>query len=128
MARMDIDTHAIAALEHATKLDESVASGWYNLGSLYARNGNEAGAKEAFETTIELDTRHVKARRKLIEIATEEKDVGSVISHGYYFLRAMTMQNSVLKSFNNYWNAVKQKLRFSNTLQESLQQCQKHRN
>jgi len=86
MARMDLDTHAIAALEHATKLDESVASGWYNLGSLYARNGNESGAKEAFETTIELDARHVKARRKLIEIATEENDVGTMISHGMILL------------------------------------------
>ena len=34
MARMDLDTHAIAALEHATKLDEGVASGWYNLGNI----------------------------------------------------------------------------------------------
>ena len=88
MARMDLDSHAIAALEHATKLDETVASGWYNLGSLYARNGNEAGAKEAFETTIELDARHVKARRKLIEFATEENDVGSVISHGMLLLES----------------------------------------
>ena len=86
MARMDLDSHAIAALEHATKLDDTVASGWYNLGSLYARNGNESGAKEAFETTIELDARHVKARRKLIEYATEENDVGSMISHGMLLL------------------------------------------
>ena len=49
MARMELDTHAIAALEHATKLDDSVASGWYNLGSLYARNENQNGAKDAFE-------------------------------------------------------------------------------
>ncbi len=86
MARMELDTHAIAALEHATKLDETVASGWYNLGSLYARNGNDAGAKEAFETTIELDKRHVKARRKLIEYAKKENDVGVVISHGMTLL------------------------------------------
>ena len=86
MARMELDTHAIAALEHATKLDETIASGWYNLGSLYARNGNDAGAKEAFETTIELDKRHVKARRKLIDYAKEENDVGTIISHGMILL------------------------------------------
>lgn len=86
MARMELDTHAIAALEHATKLDETVASGWYNLGSLYARNGNDDGAKEAFETTIELDKRHVKARRKLIDYAKEENDVGTIISHGMILL------------------------------------------
>ena len=60
MARMDLDTHAIAALEHATKLDESVASGWYNL-VVCMREMETNGAKEAFETTIELDTRHVKS-------------------------------------------------------------------
>ena len=86
MARMELDTHAIAALEHATKLDETVASGWYNLGSLYARNENESGAKEAFEKTVDLDARHIKARRKLIDFAKAENDVGSVLSQGMQIL------------------------------------------
>ena len=86
MARMELDTHAIAALEHATQLDETVASGWYNLGSLYARNDNVDGAKEAFESTVEIDKRHAKARRKLLEYAKEENDVGLVISHGMILL------------------------------------------
>jgi len=86
MARMDLDDHAIAALEHATKIDDSVASGWYNLGSLYARNDNDRGAKEAFETTIELDPRHVKARRKMIAYAKENDDIGSLLSHGMILL------------------------------------------
>ena len=88
MARMELDTHAIAALEHATKLDESVASGWYNLGSLYARNDNSEGAKGAFEKTVELDNRHAKARRKLIEYAKEENDVGTLLSHGMILLES----------------------------------------
>ena len=66
MARMELDTHAIAALEHAMKLDETVASGWYNLGSLYARN--------------------VKARRKLVDFAKTENDVGTVLSQGIQIL------------------------------------------
>ncbi len=86
MARMELDEHAIAALEHATKLDETVASGWYNLGSLYARNNNDSGAKTAFETTVELDKRHAKARRKLVEIAKAESDVGALLSHGIILL------------------------------------------
>ncbi len=86
MARMELDTHAIAALEHATKLDETVASGWYNLGSLYARNENQTGAKEAFEKTVELDVRHIKARRKLIDFAKAENDVGTVLSQGMQIL------------------------------------------
>ena len=86
MARMELDTHAIAALEHATKLDETVASGWYNLGSLYARNENQAGAKEAFEKTVELDVRHIKGRRKLIDFAKAENDVGTVLSQGMQIL------------------------------------------
>ena len=86
MARMELDEHAIAALEHATKLDETVASGWYNLGSLYARNNNESGAKTAFETTVELDKRHAKARRKLVDMAKAEGDVGALLSHGIVLL------------------------------------------
>ena len=86
MARMELDIHAIAALEHATKLDETVASGWYNLGSLYARNDNSDGAREAFATTVELDARHVKARRKLLEYAQSDNDVGNIISHGIILL------------------------------------------
>tara|TARA_Y100000589_G_scaffold185761_1_gene175927 strand:+ start:8542 stop:10854 length:2313 start_codon:yes stop_codon:yes gene_type:complete len=86
MARMELDTHAIAALEHATKLDETVASGWYNLGSLYARNENQTGAKEAFEKTVEIDARHIKARQKLIHFAKSENDVGTVLSQGMQIL------------------------------------------
>ena len=79
-----LDTHAIAALEHATKLDER-SIGWYNLGSLYARNEIN-GAKEAFEKTVELDPRHIKARRKLIDFAKAENDVGTVLSQGMQVL------------------------------------------
>ncbi|MBO64092.1 MAG: hypothetical protein CMA94_04910 [Euryarchaeota archaeon] len=86
MARMELDTHAIAALEHAMKLDETVASGWYNLGSLYARNDNQTGALEAFEKTVELDARHIKARRKLVDFAKTENDVGTVLSQGIQIL------------------------------------------
>ena len=86
MARMELDTHAIAALEHAMKLDETVASGWYNLGSLYARNDNQTGALEAFEKTVELDARHIKARRKLVDFAKKENDVGTVLSQGIQIL------------------------------------------
>ncbi len=88
MARMELDAHAIAALEHATKLDETVASGFYNLGSLYARNDNLSGAKEAFEKTVDLDARHAKARRKLIEFAKNENDVGTILSHGMILLES----------------------------------------
>ncbi|MCH1443282.1 MAG: tetratricopeptide repeat protein [Candidatus Poseidoniaceae archaeon] len=86
MARMELDTHAIAALEHATRLDESVASGWYNLGTLYARNDQSGKAIEAFENTIELDKRHLKARMKLIDYAKDSGNVGDVLSNGMAFL------------------------------------------
>ena len=36
--------------------------------------------------TIDLDKRHVKARRKLIDYAKEENDVGTIISHGMILL------------------------------------------
>ena len=86
MARMELDSHAIAALEHATRLDESVASGWYNLGTLYARNDQSHKAIQAFESTIELDSRHLKARLKLVDFAKESGNIGDVLSHGMAFL------------------------------------------
>ena len=86
MARMELDTHAIAALEHATRLEEGVASGWYNLGTLYARNDNQNKAIEAFENTIELDKRHLKARLKLVDYAKSSGNIGDVLSHGMAFL------------------------------------------
>ena len=104
MARMELDTHAIAALEHATKLDESVASGWYNLGTLYARNANPSGAKEAFERTIDLDARHVKARNKLIEFAKEENDLGTVLMHGMKILESKDdpeLRNDIIQTLLN---------------------------
>ena len=101
MARMELDTHAIAALEHATKLDETVASGWYNLGSLYARNDNQTGAVEAFEKTVELDARHIKARRKLVDFARTENDVGTVLSQGMQILEHQDdpdLRNEIIQS------------------------------
>ena len=101
MARMELDTHAIAALEHATKLDETVASGWYNLGSLYARNENQTGAVEAFEKTVELDARHNKARRKLVDFARTENDVGTVLSQGMQILEHQDdpdLRNEIIQS------------------------------
>ena len=101
MARMELDTHAIAALEHATKLDETVASGWYNLGSLYARNENQTGAKEAFEKTVELDARHIKARRKLVDFAKAENDVGTVLSQGMQILELQddpALRNEIIQT------------------------------
>lgn len=86
MARMELDSHAIAALEHATRLDESVASGWYNLGTLYGRNDQSDKAIQAFERTIELDSRHLKARLKLVDFAKESGNIGDVLSHGMAFL------------------------------------------
>ena len=39
MARLDLEDHAISAIEHAQKLDPSNPKGWYNLGSLKQRKG-----------------------------------------------------------------------------------------
>ncbi|MDB3879426.1 hypothetical protein N9295_01075, partial [bacterium] len=69
-----------------TRLDESVASGWYNLGTLYARNDNMNKAIEAFENTIELDSRHLKGRMKLVDYAKESGKMGDILLHGIAFL------------------------------------------
>ena len=96
MARMELDSHAIAALEHATRLDEEVPSGWYNLGTLYARNDQNDKAIEAFENTIELDKRHLKARLKLVDYAKSSGNIGDVLSHGMAFLEVQ--DDAVLRS------------------------------
>ena len=101
MARMELDSHAIAALEHATKLDGTVASGWYNLGSLYARNENPTGAKEAFEKAVDHDASHIKARRKIIDIAKSQNDIGTVLSHGMQILEHQDdpeLRNEIIQS------------------------------
>ena len=100
MARMELDSHAIAALEHATRLDESVASGWYNLGTLYARNDQSGKAIQAFENTIELDSRHLKARLKLVDFAKESGNIGGVLSHGMTFLEVQddeALRNEIIE-------------------------------
>ena len=100
MARMELDSHAIAALEHATRLDESVASGWYNLGTLYARNDQPEKAIQAFENTIELDNRHLKARLKLVDYAKESGNIGDVLSHGMAFLEVQddaALRNEIIE-------------------------------
>ncbi len=100
MARMELDSHAIAALEHATRLDESVASGWYNLGTLYARNDQSGKAIQAFENTIELDSRHLKARLKLVDFAKETGNIGGVLSHGMTFLEVQddeALRNEIIE-------------------------------
>jgi len=100
MARMELDSHAIAALEHATRLDESVASGWYNLGTLYSRNDQSEKAIQAFENTIELDNRHLKARLKLVDFAKESGNIGDVLSHGMAFLEVQddaALRNEIIE-------------------------------
>ena len=75
MARLDLDEHAISALEHAQKLDPSNAKGWFNLGSVKQRSGylEEAGA--CYANALREDPNYIKPAIKWSETSREIKDI-----------------------------------------------------
>jgi len=75
MARLDLDEHAISALEHAQKLDPSNAKGWFNLGSVKQRIGylEEAGA--CYANALREDPNYIKPAIKWSETSREIKDI-----------------------------------------------------
>ncbi|RJU96301.1 MAG: tetratricopeptide repeat protein [Candidatus Poseidoniales archaeon] len=71
MARLDLDTHAIAAMTHAQNLEPSHASGWFNLGSVHQRSGNTVEALDAYKRAVEADSAYIKAAEKMVLLAKE---------------------------------------------------------
>ncbi len=71
MARLDLDTHAIAAMTHAQNLEPSHASGWFNLGSVHQRSGNTVEALDAYKRAVDADSAYIKAAEKMVLLAKE---------------------------------------------------------
>lgn len=71
MARLDLDTHAIAAMTHAQNLEPNHASGWFNLGSVHQRSGNTVEALDAYKRAVEADSAYIKAAEKMVLLAKE---------------------------------------------------------
>lgn len=72
MARMDLDTHAMAAMSHAQNLDSSHAAGWFNLGSIQQRNDLNTEAIQAYKRAMAADATYVKAGEKMAKLAEEK--------------------------------------------------------
>lgn len=75
MARLDLDDHAIGALNHAQTLDPTQASGWFNLGSIYQRKGNSSMAIEAYMQAINAQPDYLKAALKCSILCYEVGDI-----------------------------------------------------
>ena len=72
MARLDLDNHAIAAMNHAQNLEPSHAAGWFNLGSIQQRNDKFSEAVTAYKRSMEADPTYVKAGEKMAALSLEQ--------------------------------------------------------
>lgn len=75
MARLDLDEHAISALEHAQKLDPSSAKGWFNLGSVKQRLGYLEDAGTCYANALREDPNYIKPAIKWSESSREINDI-----------------------------------------------------
>ena len=80
MARLDLEDHAISAIEHAQKLDPSNPKGWYNLGSLKQRKGLLSEASTCYSNALREDPSYLKAAEKWAPIAMQLKDPQAYLS------------------------------------------------
>ena len=80
MARLDLEDHAISAIEHAQKLDPSNPKGWYNLGSLKQRKGLLSEASTCYSNALREDPSYIKAAEKWAPIAMELKEPQAYLS------------------------------------------------
>jgi len=75
MARLDLDEHAISALEHAQKLDPSSAKGWFNLGSVKQRLGYLEDAGTCYASALREDPNYIKPAIKWSETSRTINDI-----------------------------------------------------
>ncbi|MEC7229100.1 MAG: tetratricopeptide repeat protein [Candidatus Thermoplasmatota archaeon] len=80
MARLDLEEHAISAIEHAQKIDPSNPKGWYNLGTLKQRQGMLEEASTCYSNALREDPSYVKAAQKWAPLAMELKDPQAYLS------------------------------------------------
>ena len=80
MAKLDLEEHAISAIEHAQKLDPGNPKGWYNLGTLKQRQGMLKEASTCYSNALREDPSYVKAAQKWAPLAMEIKDPQAYLS------------------------------------------------
>lgn len=75
MARLELDDHAISALQHAQTLDPSQGTGWFNLGSIHQRRGETDDAVECYMKAMNVQSDYLKAAVKCSQLCHEIGDV-----------------------------------------------------
>lgn len=80
MARLELDSHAIAAITHAQNLDPSNSSGWFNLGSIHQRGEDFSQAISCYSKAIEVQPDYLKAASKLSDLSKQIGDVESYLT------------------------------------------------
>ena len=87
MARLELDSHAISALEHAQSIDPEQGSGWFNLGSIHHRQGNATMAVECYIKAMNAQTDYLKAAQKCSQLCYETGDIENYIASTRTVLR-----------------------------------------
>ncbi len=75
MARLDLNDNAIDAFNHSLGLDDSDASGWYNLGAIHRRKNENIRAQECFSKALELRSDYSRAAHSLATTCLENGDI-----------------------------------------------------
>jgi len=98
MARMELDDHAISALEHAQSLDPNQGSGWFNLGSIHQRRGSNDEAIQCYLRAMDVQADYLKAAVKCSQLCHATGDIENFLNSSRTVLRLDT-KNPVREEF-----------------------------
>ena len=96
MARLGLDDHAISALEHSQSLDPNQGSGWFNLGSIYQRKGENSQAIDCYVKAMNVQAGYLKAAMKCSQLCNQTGDVENYL-HSTRILLEIEPENVVKK-------------------------------
>ena len=98
MARLDLDDHAISALQHAQNLDPDQGTGWFNLGSIHQRRGETDEAVDCYMKAMNVQSDYLKAATKCSQLCHEIGDVENFLKATRTVLR-IEPKNPVREEF-----------------------------
>ncbi len=80
MARLELDDHAISALEHAQSIDPNQGTGWFNLGSIHQRKGDNSVAIECYLKAMNVQNDYLKAAIKCSQLCNQTGDIENYLN------------------------------------------------
>ena len=98
MARLELDDHAVSALEHAQSLDPNQGSGWFNLGSIHQRKGDNSQAIECYLKAMNVQNGYLKAAMKCSQLCNQTGDLENYLNSTRTILQ-IEPNNSVRDEF-----------------------------